>query len=104
MKKFIIILIAIVGGLLLPTKEVSATHTAGMDIFYRWKNATSTDSSYEFTLIFYRNCQGFTAGAPTAVKMRASMAVPRARTRSTHIGVLPVFGTRAVLIGCCDLQ
>ena len=35
-------------------------------MFYRH----TQDSTYEFTVIFYRNCQGFTAGAPGSVGVR----------------------------------
>ena len=38
--------------------SASATHLANMELSYRWKQ----DSTYEFTLIFYRNCQGFAEG------------------------------------------
>ncbi|MEQ9063452.1 MAG: hypothetical protein RIE58_04700, partial [Vicingaceae bacterium] len=70
MKKLGIIILTVIAAMVLTPKESLATHTAGMDIFYRH----TQDSSYEFTLIFYRNCQGFTAGAPFSVGIRARAA------------------------------
>ena len=52
--------------MLLGSSQAFATHTAGMDMFYRH----TQDSSYEFTVIFYRNCQGFTATAPFSANVR----------------------------------
>jgi gliding motility-associated-like protein len=74
MKKFGIITIAIIGSFFFQITESFASHTAGMDIFYRWKPLTTSDSTYEFTLIFYRNCQGFTATAPGSVQITARSA------------------------------
>ena len=92
MKKVIIILIAIVGGILIPTKEVSATHLAGMDLSYRWKSTTSSDSTYEFTLVLYRNCQGFTAQAPATVTLTATAPSVNG-TGTVYCPRLPTIGT-----------
>ena len=92
MKKLGITLLTLIGVLMFQSKDLLATHTAGMDIFYRWKPSTTSDSTYEFTLIFYRNCQGFTAGAPGTVLIQAR-APSVSGTGSISAGRLPTTGT-----------
>ncbi len=91
-KQLGILLLVLFGGLFLTPRESLATHTAGMDIFYRWKNTTTSDSTYEFTLIFYRNCQGFTAGAPFSVTL-AARAPSISQTGSVFLSRLPTSGS-----------
>jgi len=88
MKKLGIIVITLIGALMIQSNESFATHTAGMDMFYRH----TTDSSYEFTLIFYRNCQGFTAGAPGSVTIQGRAPSVSGVSNFTA-GGLPTGGT-----------
>jgi gliding motility-associated-like protein len=71
MKKFRILLIAgslILAGLFSGT--ASASHTAGMELFYRHISG----KSYEFTLTFFRNCSGSPASAPSSFRIGAKSA------------------------------
>ena len=84
-QSFLILAFALIS--LIPL-SVNATHTAGMDMFYRH----TTDSSYEFTLVFYRNCQGFTAGAPQTVTIQGA-AQSVSLSTSLACVMLPTWGT-----------
>ena len=64
-----------------------ATHLAGKEIFYRW----TQDSTYEFTVLFYRNCQGSTAGPPMSMSISAK-SVSTGQNNSFTVTRLPTFG------------
>ena len=94
MKKLITLYLVILGLAFFQIEKTFATHTAGMDMFYRWKPSTTSDSSYEFTFIFYRNCQGFTATAPGSVNIRArSASLSYNNTSAIYGAMLPTSGT-----------
>ncbi len=69
-------------------KEAHATHAAGMDMFYRW----TQDSTYEFTIIFYKNCAGPTAGPPFSMSLR-SRAASISQDFTTTISRMPTSGS-----------
>lgn len=75
-------------GILIQSKETKASHSSGMEMFYRWKN----DSTYEFTMIFYRNCQGFTANAPSNVSIVYSSASKNISNQFFTCQQLPTVG------------
>ncbi|MEQ9063319.1 MAG: T9SS type A sorting domain-containing protein [Vicingaceae bacterium] len=88
--KFLLSFIILLTGV---SSSVKATHSAGMEIFYRWTQG----STYEFTMVFYRNCAGFTAGAPTTAVMRIrsvskslNYTVQLNRLATSGIGVPPL--------------
>ncbi len=87
-RKFFITLVTLVTLSFFIPNHASATHSANMEMFYRH----TTDSSYEFTLIFYRNCVGFTAGAPFQVSISAA-AQSKGLTSSIQCSRLPVTGS-----------
>ena len=47
--------------------KLYASHTAGMELFYRHISG----NTYEFTMTFYRNCLGNPATAPTSIPLLA---------------------------------
>ena len=47
-----------------------ASHASSLEFYYFWVS----DSTYNFTMIFYRNCQGFTATPPSSVQIQVSSA------------------------------
>ncbi len=53
---------------LLFSNQSFAGHAANFEMHYRWVS----DSTYQFTVIFYRSCQGFTAPAPNSITLRAT--------------------------------
>jgi len=73
-------------------QEVQANHQFGFEMFYRWKPSTISDSTYEFTLIFYRNCAGVTAGAPMNISL-STKATSINRTGSISTSRLPTTGS-----------
>ncbi len=62
-----------------------ATHTSAMELYFHWVS----DSTYTFTLTFYRNCQGFTASAPFAFTLNA---IAPGASASTGLVRLPTSG------------
>ena len=84
LKIIFILFIVFIGSV----KTSKATHSAGMELFYRW----TQDSTYQFTVIFYRNCAGFTATAPTSVGMRMS-SVSGNVVSTVNLNRLPTAGT-----------
>ena len=50
------------------TSRLFATHGGAIEMFYRW----TQDSTYEFTLIYYRTCQGSIAPPPVTTAILAS--------------------------------
>jgi len=54
-------------GILYPHQS-KATHGSALEIYYYWVS----DSTYNFTLTFYRSCQGSTASAPTSFTFQGS--------------------------------
>ena len=73
-------------------QESNASHTAGFEMFYRHKISATSDSTYEFTLVYYRNCAGFTPAPPTIVTISAKAASIN-RTGSISTSRLPTTGT-----------
>lgn len=86
LKTFLISTMMMVGTLF--SIETYATHTAGMDIFYRWVS----DSTYKFTIIFYRNCEGPTAGAPDPTVTLTARSNSISSTSTAILTRLPTFG------------
>ena len=68
MKQFRFLLIA--SFFIINFSEIKATHTAACEIYYQW----SHDSTYQITLVFFRNCTGPTAGAPFTTSVSVSSA------------------------------
>lgn len=68
-------------------QESYASHTAGMEMFYRHK----LDSTYEFTLIFYRNCSltGWPASSLSIVSSAISVGMGNS---SFNLALLPTSG------------
>lgn len=87
-----LILLSLFAGILLlgNVRTSMATHSHAMEMFYRWQ----IDSSYQFTLIFYRNCQGFTATAPASVTISAT-SVSLASSGIIMCPMLPTTGPGA---------
>lgn len=61
LKKFIFI-----AGLFLTSLSVTAGHAGIFEIFYSW----TSDSTYQFTVVLYKNCSGFTVPPPSIVTIR----------------------------------
>ena len=64
----------------------NATHASAMELYFYWVS----DSTYNFTLTFYRDCQGFTASAPFAFTLAGS--APGVSSISTTLNRLPTTG------------
>lgn len=69
-----------------------ATHAFTMEIFYRWKQIPTSDSTYEFTVILERNCNGSTAGAPATLSIQAK-SINLANTTNFNVTQLPTSGS-----------
>ena len=67
------------------TNKCYASDAAGMDMFYRH----TQDSSYEFTLVFYRNCFSIQAGSSFTVSYNSAST---SKSGSFVCSVLPVSG------------
>jgi len=65
MKKLSSLILIFVALMFIWVPKVKATHTSAFEFYYHWK----ADSTYEFTLIFYRHCTGFTATSPYTVSL-----------------------------------
>ena len=65
MKKLTIQILVLAALIIVFVPGVKATHTSAFEFYYRWK----ADSTYEFTLIFYRHCTGFTASSPSSISL-----------------------------------
>lgn len=63
--RYLTITFYLLASLILPIKSI-ATHTAVFEIFYHWVS----DSTYQITVAFYKNCQGLTSSAPTAISVK----------------------------------
>lgn len=65
-----------------------ATHASAMELYFYWVS----DSTYNFTLTFYRDCQGFTAGAPNQFTLQAT-SLSTSSSASIILPRLPITGT-----------
>ena len=89
MRKFLIkSLLFIAFVLCIGLNKSIASHTAAMEIFYRH----SVDSTYEFTVVFYRNCQGLTATAPANIWIQASAVSINRSPLAFNCLMLPISG------------
>ncbi|HAW51916.1 MAG TPA: hypothetical protein DCX54_06235 [Flavobacteriales bacterium] len=88
MKKLGIFILTLIGVFFIETKESFASHASGMDLFYRH----TLDSTYEFTFIFYRNCQGSTAGPPNPATIYASAPSINRSPLGFTCAMLPITG------------
>ena len=84
--KILLGFLCLIGGQI---EDTFASHAAGMEMFYRWKSTATSDSTYEFTVIFYRNCYGISA--PTSVGLR-SRSASLSSDNTTNISRLPIYG------------
>lgn len=88
-------LLSVVSVFCLSVEVAYSSHTADIEMFYRWTG--NTDSTYEFTIVFYRNCQGFTANAPTLLTINTKAPsinrtgnISTTRLPSTGLGIPPL--------------
>jgi gliding motility-associated-like protein len=99
MKKFKLLLVTgslIVAGLF--AGSASASHTAGMELFYRHISG----KTYEFTLTFFRNCSGFTATAPTSFQIGAkSASLGINMNNALTVNLVPPTGTQPANLYNC---
>ena len=68
--------------------QIRASHSMGAEFYYFWVS----DSTYSFTLVFYRNCTGFTATAPSTVDLIGT-SVSTGKNFTKTMVMLPIFGT-----------
>lgn len=78
----------LLGGLICPFLT-QATHVHNFEMFYRWKPYQASDSTYEFTLILYRDCNS--SGLPPLYQIKAE-SQSTARSQSFGVNQLPLTG------------